>query len=74
MRSVGIIGVASHPVLPGGAARSLEEIIYDTVQECLRDAGVGPSDYDGIIVASNDQYDGRAISVMAASEIGRAHV
>jgi acetyl-CoA acetyltransferase len=67
MRSVGIIGVASHPVLPGGIQRSLEEVIYETVQECLRDAGVTSADYDGIVVASNDQYDGRAISVMAAS-------
>jgi acetyl-CoA C-acetyltransferase len=67
MRSVGIIGVAAHPVLQDGLRRSLEEVIYDTVQECLRDAGVTPDDYDGIVVASNDQYDGRAISMMAAS-------
>ena len=64
---VGVIGAAIHPVVADAERRSLEEIIYDAVQECLRDAGVTPADYDGIVVASNDQYDGRAISVMAAS-------
>lgn len=49
------------------ANRSLEEIIYDVAQDALRDAGLSIEDIDGLVVASNDQMDGRAISVMAAS-------
>ncbi|MBV8705406.1 MAG: thiolase family protein [Acetobacteraceae bacterium] len=62
----GVIGVAIMPRVTGGR-RSLEELLYDISQLALRDAGLGIDDIDGIVVASNDQYDGRAISVMAAS-------
>lgn len=62
----GVIGVAVLPSVAVGG-QSLEELLYDVVQRALRDAGLGIEDIDGIVVASNDQYDGRAISVMAAS-------
>lgn len=62
----GIIGVAIRPVI-AGKARSLEEIIYETAQAALGDAGLTVDDVDGIVVGSNDQFDGRAISVMMAS-------
>jgi acetyl-CoA C-acetyltransferase len=63
---VGVIGSASHAPITGGR-RSLEEIIYDVTQAALSDAGLTIEDVDGIVVAANDQLDGRAISVMAAS-------
>ncbi len=47
--------------------RSLEELLFDVSQAAMRDAGLTADDIDGIVVASNDQFDGRAISVMAAS-------
>lgn len=47
--------------------RSLEELLYDVVQAALKDAGLTIGDIDGIVVGSNDEYDGRAISIMAAS-------
>jgi acetyl-CoA C-acetyltransferase len=62
----GVIGVAIMPRITG-EERSLEELLYDVSQLALRDAGLTIEDIDGIVVASNDQYDGRAISVMAAS-------
>ena len=62
----GVIGCAIRPVIRG-EERSLEELMYDTVQQALADAGLEIEDIDGIVVASNDQYDGRAISVMMAS-------
>jgi acetyl-CoA C-acetyltransferase len=62
----GVIGVAITPRLTGNT-RSLEEKLYDVTQLALRDAGLTIEDIDGIVVAANDQYDGRAISVMAAS-------
>lgn len=46
---------------------ALEELLYAVSQEALADAGLTIDDIDGIVVASNDQFDGRAISVMAAS-------
>ena len=67
LKSIGVIGAAIHPAVVDGNRRCLEEIIHDAVQECLRDVGVTTADYDGIVCGSNDQYDGRAISVMAAS-------
>ena len=63
---VGVIGSASHAPISGGR-RSLEEIVYDVSQAALADAGLTIEDVDGIVVAANDQLDGRAISVMAAS-------
>lgn len=62
----GVIGVAIMPRVDGDA-QSLEELQYEVVQRALRDAGLTIEDIDGIVVAANDQYDGRAISVMAAS-------
>lgn len=62
----GVIGVAIRPAITGGA-RSLEEIMYDTAQQALADAGLTIEEIDGIVCASNDQFDGRAISVMMAS-------
>jgi acetyl-CoA C-acetyltransferase len=62
----GVIGVAITPRITGNT-RSLEEKLYDVTQLALRDAGLTIEDIDGIVVAANDQYDGRAISVMAAS-------
>jgi len=62
----GVIGVAIRPSI-AGAARSLEEIMYDTAQVALADAGLTIEEIDGIVCASNDQFDGRAISVMMAS-------
>ncbi|MYZ46894.1 thiolase C-terminal domain-containing protein [Propylenella binzhouense] len=47
--------------------RALEEILYELAQAALKDAGLTIDDIDGIVVASNDQFDGRAISIMAAS-------
>ncbi len=61
-----VIGCAIRPVITG-RDRSLEEMIYDTAQLALADAGIEIEDIDGIVVASNDQFDGRAISVMMAS-------
>jgi acetyl-CoA C-acetyltransferase len=64
--TAGVIGSASHAPITGGR-RSLEEIIYDVGRAALADAGITIEDIDGIVVAANDQIDGRAISVMAAS-------
>src|ERR1700761_9629073 len=62
----GVIGCAIRPVITS-RDRSLEEIMYDTGQAALADAGLAIEDIDGIVVASNDQIDGRAISIMMAS-------
>jgi acetyl-CoA C-acetyltransferase len=48
-------------------AQSLEELLFDVAQAAMKDAGLDIDDIDGIVVAANDQLDGRAISVMAAS-------
>jgi len=48
-------------------AQSLEELLFEVSQAALRGAGLSIEDIEGIVVASNDQMDGRAISVMAAS-------
>jgi acetyl-CoA C-acetyltransferase len=66
LTKAGVIGVAIMPRITGDR-RSLEELLYDVTQLALCDAGLRIDDIDGIVVASNDQYDGRAISVMAAS-------
>lgn len=65
-RRIGVIGSAiSVPAKLNG--QSLEELLYEIVQSALADAHLTIDDIDGIVVAANDQFDGRAISVMAAS-------
>jgi acetyl-CoA C-acetyltransferase len=61
-----VIGCAIRPAITG-RDRSLEEIIYDISQAALADAGLTIENIDGIVVGCNDQFDGRAISVMMAS-------
>jgi len=61
-----VVGCAIRPAITG-RERSLEEIIYDISQAALADAGLTIEDIDGIVVGCNDQFDGRAISVMMAS-------
>ncbi len=61
-----VVGCAIRPAITG-RDRSLEEIIYDISQAALADAGLTIEDIDGIVVGCNDQFDGRAISVMMAS-------
>lgn len=61
-----VIGCAIAPSVDGDK-QSLEELLYQVSQEALRNAGVSIEEIDGIVVGSNDQFDGRAISIMAAS-------
>ena len=61
-----VVGCAIRPAITA-RDRSLEEIIYDISQAALADAGLTVEDIDGIVVGCNDQFDGRAISVMMAS-------
>jgi acetyl-CoA C-acetyltransferase len=61
-----VVGCAIRPAI-AARDRSLEEIIYDISQAALADAGLTIEDIDGIVVGCNDQFDGRAISVMMAS-------
>lgn len=64
--NIGVIGTAIHA--PRDAKqRSLEEAMYAVTRSALLDAGLVIDDIDGIVVAANDQLDGRAISIMMAS-------
>lgn len=63
---VAVIGGAMHAPRDR-LERSLEEAIYAVTQAALLDAGLVIEDIDGIVVAANDQLDGRAIAVMMAS-------
>lgn len=65
-RKVAVIGSAIGAPLDR-PDRSLEELIYEATQKALADAGFDMAAIDGIVVAANDQLDGRAISVMMAS-------
>lgn len=64
--NIGVIGTAIHG--PRDAKqRSLEEAMYAVTRAALLDASLTIEDIDGIVVAANDQLDGRAISIMMAS-------
>ena len=60
---VGILGVAQTRY---GVAddRSLEERIFAITNEALSDAGIGHDAIDSVVAGCNDQFDGRAISIM----------
>ena len=65
-RPTAVIGSAM--MVPVTSDRSsLEELLYEVSQAALKDAGLTVEAIDGIVVGSNDQIDGRAISVMMAS-------
>src|SRR2546423_7833307 len=63
---IGIAGVAM-PAPHRTDSRSLEESIYAVTCAALRDAEFDIEDVEGVVVAGNDELDGRAISVMMAS-------
>jgi acetyl-CoA C-acetyltransferase len=63
---IGIVGVTIDANSPD-KLQSLEELQYQVTQQTLKDAGLKMEDIDGIVVAGNDQIDGRAITLMAAS-------
>jgi acetyl-CoA C-acetyltransferase len=63
--AIGVVGSAIHT--PRAKRRSLEEAMYAVTRSALLDAGLTIEDIEGIIVAANDQLDGRAISIMMAS-------
>ena len=63
---IGICGVAIHAPQRSDS-RSLEESIYAVTWAALRDAAYDIDDVQGIVVAGNDELDGRAISIMMAS-------
>jgi acetyl-CoA C-acetyltransferase len=63
---IGVAGVAIHAPQRTDS-RSLEESIYAVTWAALRDAGFDVEDVEGIVVAGNDELDGRAISIMMAS-------
>ena len=63
---IGIAGVAMHAPQRTDS-RSLEESIYAVTRAALRDADFAIEDVEGIVVAGNDELDGRALSVMMAS-------
>ncbi|NQU02941.1 MAG: thiolase family protein [Syntrophaceae bacterium] len=66
LNKVGIIGVAqSHFGEESG--KSLEELIFQTCNEALVDAGITIDGVDGIVISSNDQVDGRPISIMVTA-------
>jgi acetyl-CoA C-acetyltransferase len=65
-RKIAVIGSAIAASIDD-KTKSHEELLYDLTQAVLKDAGLVIEDIDGIVVGSNDQFDGRAISVMAAS-------
>lgn len=63
---VGVVGSAL--VAPRDTTGAcLEEALHQVTHAALRDAGIAIEDIDGIVVAGNDQLDGRAITVMMAS-------
>jgi acetyl-CoA C-acetyltransferase len=65
-KRIGVVGCAIRAPVADDA-QSLEELLFDVGQEALQICGLRIDDIDGIVVAANDQMDGRAISVMAAS-------
>lgn len=63
---VAVIGSAIRSSIES-RTHALEELLYEAAQAAMSDAGLSAEDIDGIVVAANDQMDGRAISVMMAS-------
>lgn len=63
---VGVVGSAVFA--PRNPERtSFEEALHAVTHAALRDAGIKIEDIDGIVVAGNDELDGRAITIMMAS-------
>jgi hypothetical protein len=64
---VAVVGMAEFSSAPGPHWDTLEESIFNCAREALEDAGVDSAELDGVVTASSDQLDGRAISVMVTS-------
>lgn len=59
-----ILGFAAHPPSPRIFDKRLEELVFDTSAEALRDAGIERQAIDHITLATCDELDGRSISSM----------
>jgi acetyl-CoA C-acetyltransferase len=64
---IGVVGAVIKPCIAEDGTLSLEERLHQAMHETLVDARMTTADLEGIVVAANDQYDGRAISIMMAS-------
>lgn len=65
--SVGILGAYQTRYGPENNEESLEEMIFHTCKATLEKANMDISDIDSIVMASSDQVDGRAISMMVTN-------
>ncbi len=59
-----ILGFAAHPPSPRIFDKRLEELVFDTSSEALREAGIERRAIDHITLATCDELDGRSISSM----------
>ncbi len=62
-----IVGVRMSRFAACLAEVSLEELIYQTCRDLLRDLGLSARDLDHVALASSDMVDGRAISMMVTA-------
>lgn len=63
-QSVAIVSVYQTPYKERYDDMMLEELIYQSFQRILREAGLSIQDVDSVVIASSDMTDGRAISCM----------
>jgi len=63
---IAVIAVASTIVAKETSA-SLEEMIFRTTKKALDGIGLTAKDIDGVVLAGNDQIDGRVISIMPSA-------
>ncbi len=62
MKKIAIVGYATSPFKPGIRDIHLGELVFNTVQEALKNTGMSIEDIETVVDASCDIIDGRSIS------------
>ena len=64
---VGIIGISEAKCEGMNRKDSVSDMIFETVSQALKHAGINQSDIDTVVMAESDQVDGRIIGAMYAA-------
>ena len=64
---VGIIGISESKCEGMNRKDSLNDLIFETTSQALKDAGISQPEIDTVVMAEYDQVDGRLIGAMSAA-------
>jgi len=72
MERVAIVGIGQTKHEARKKEVNFAELVYEAVNNALKDAGIGIGEIDNVVTTCNDFWDGRTISSMATGDVSGA--